>query len=46
VVRVGFDGDDVEGFGLVSDGSRCQTRLNSHGCAVPSYDWCVPGMPS
>src|SRR5665213_2804203 len=23
--------------GSVSDGSRCQTRLNSHGCGVPSY---------
>ena len=21
----------------VSDGSRCQTRANSHGCCVPSY---------
>src|ERR1700676_1449975 len=30
----------------VSDGSRCQTCLNSHGCAVPSYHWCVPGTPS
>src|SRR3954462_8386809 len=29
--------------GSVSDGSRCQTRLNSHGCGVPSYHWCVPG---
>ena len=27
--------------GSVSDGSRCQTRLNSHGCCVPSYHWCV-----
>jgi hypothetical protein len=25
--------------GSVSDGSRCQTRLNSHGCGVPSYHW-------
>src|SRR5205823_14353171 len=32
--------------GSVSDGSRCQTRLNSHGCGVPSYHWCVPGTPS
>src|SRR4026208_2450521 len=23
--------------GSVSDGSRCQTRLNSHGCGVPLY---------
>jgi hypothetical protein len=23
--------------GSVSDGSKCQTRLNSHGCGVPSY---------
>src|ERR1700682_6449652 len=30
----------------VSDGSRCHTLLNSHGCAVPSYHWCVPGTPS
>src|SRR4030081_1449295 len=30
----------------VSDGSRCQTRANSHGCWVPSYHWCVPGTPS
>src|SRR6185295_16307095 len=28
------------------DGSRCHTRLNSHGCGVPSYHWCVPGTPS
>src|SRR5262249_4518204 len=27
--------------GSVSDGSRCQTRLNSQGCCVPSYHWCV-----
>src|SRR5260370_22968260 len=32
--------------GSESDGSRCHTRLNSHGCAVPSYHWCVPGTPS
>src|SRR2546426_4297443 len=32
--------------GSVSDGSKCQTRLNSHGCGVPSYHWCVPGTPS
>src|SRR6185312_742034 len=32
--------------GSVSDGSICQTRLNSHGCGVPSYHWCVPGVPS
>src|SRR2546425_7233751 len=32
--------------GSVSDGSRCQTRLNSHGCGVPSYHRCVPGTPS
>ena len=32
--------------GSVSDGSRCQTRLNSHGCCVPSYHWCVvSGLP-
>src|SRR4249919_578341 len=30
----------------VSDGSRCHTRLNSQGCGVPSYHWCVPGTPS
>src|SRR5579883_203210 len=29
--------------GSVSEGSRCQTRLNSHGCGVPSYQWCVRG---
>jgi hypothetical protein len=33
----------VDRVGSVSDGSRCQTRLNSHGCCVPSYHWCVPG---
>src|SRR6267142_7011567 len=27
--------------GSVSDGSRCQTRLNSHGRCDPSYHWCV-----
>src|SRR6202158_1784537 len=32
--------------GSLSDGSRCQTRLNSQGCGVPSYHWCVPGTPS
>src|SRR5579884_1849607 len=32
--------------GSVSDGSKCQTRLNSQGCGVPSYHWCVPGVPS
>src|SRR5208282_1190386 len=32
--------------GSVSDGSRCHTRLNSQGCCVPSYHWCVPGTPS
>src|SRR5439155_12427291 len=32
--------------GSVSDGSRCQTRLNSQGCGVPSYHWWVPGSPS
>src|SRR5688500_2633080 len=32
--------------GSFSDGSRCQTRLNSHGCCVPSYHWCVVrGLP-
>src|SRR5271163_2611657 len=30
----------------VSDGSRCHTRLNSQGCGVPSYHWCVPATPS
>src|SRR5665213_518114 len=30
----------------VSEGSKCHTRLNSHGCGVPSYHWCVPGTPS
>src|ERR1700722_11150155 len=32
--------------GSVSDGSRCHTRLNSHGCGLPSCHWCVPGTPS
>src|ERR1700676_4972792 len=32
--------------GSVRDGSRCQTRLNSQGCGVPSYRYCVPGTPS
>src|SRR6267143_1054097 len=32
--------------GSVSEGSRCQTRLNSPGCWVPSYHWCVvSGLP-
>src|SRR5437867_12298792 len=32
--------------GSVSDGSRCHTRLNSHGRCVPSYHWCVVrGLP-
>src|SRR5215471_8649303 len=32
--------------GSVSEGSKCQTRLNSHGCCVPSYHWCVvSGFP-
>src|SRR5216110_3187939 len=32
--------------GSVRDGSRCQTRLNSQGCWVPSYHWCVvSGLP-
>ena len=32
--------------GSVSDGSRCQTRLNSQGCCVPSYHWwVVSGLP-
>ncbi len=29
------------GSGSLNDGSRCQTRLNSHGCCVPSYHMCV-----
>ena len=32
--------------GSSGEGSRCQTRLNSHGCGVPSYQRCVPGSPS
>ena len=29
-----------------SEGSTCHTRLNSHGCCVPSYHWCVvSGLP-
>src|ERR1700734_3326255 len=32
--------------GSVSEGSRCQTRLNSQGWGVPSYHWWVPGTPS
>src|SRR5881628_1837231 len=32
--------------GSVSDGSKCQTRLNSHGRCDPSYHWCVvSGLP-
>src|SRR5919198_1328483 len=32
--------------GSVCDGSRCHTRLNSQGCCVPSYHWCVVrGLP-
>src|SRR5206468_5619379 len=32
--------------GSVRDGSRCHTRLNSQGCWVPSYHWCVVrGLP-
>src|SRR5207302_10291992 len=32
--------------GSLSDGSRCQTRLNSQGCCVPSYHCCVfRGLP-
>src|SRR5581483_1406235 len=32
--------------GSSSDGSRCHTRLNSHGCCVPSYHWwVVSGAP-
>src|SRR5262245_61749393 len=27
--------------GSFSDGSTCHTRLNSQGCWVPSYHWCV-----
>src|SRR6478736_3746718 len=32
--------------GSFTDGSRCQTRVNSQGCSVPSYHWWVPGTPS
>src|SRR5579871_5708655 len=28
-------------FGSVREGSKCQTRLNSQGCWVPSYHMCV-----
>src|SRR5258705_13549661 len=32
--------------GSAREGSRCQTRLNSQGCCVPSYHWCVvSGLP-
>src|SRR5215467_11363657 len=32
--------------GSFGDGSKCQTRLNSHGCCVPSYHWwVVSGFP-
>src|SRR5207237_5938327 len=32
--------------GSVREGSRCHTRLNSQGCCVPSYHWCVvSGFP-
>src|SRR5713101_8175648 len=32
--------------GSARDGSRCQTRLNSHGRCDPSYHWCVvSGLP-
>src|SRR5436305_13793778 len=32
--------------GSECDGSRCHTRLNSHGRCVPSYHWCVvSGLP-
>ena len=26
-----------DSVGIVGEGSRCQTRANSHGCCVPSY---------
>src|SRR5262249_26697150 len=30
----------------VGEGSKCHTRLNSQGCCVPSYHWCVVrGLP-
>ncbi len=32
----------IDRLRIVSEGSRCQTRLNSHGCGVPSYHWCCP----
>jgi len=32
--------------GSVRDGSRCQTRANSHGCGVPSYQRWGSGTPS
>src|SRR5882724_4790204 len=32
--------------GSSGEGSKCQTRLNSQGCGVPSYHWWVPGTPS
>src|SRR5208282_6112912 len=32
--------------GSVGDGSMCHTRLNSHGCCVPSYHLCVPTSPA
>src|SRR5437879_7615485 len=32
--------------GSANEGSRCQTRLNSHGRCDPSYHWCVvSGLP-
>src|SRR6185437_10197527 len=32
--------------GLFGAGSKCHTRLNSQGCCVPSYHWCVvSGLP-
>ena len=32
--------------GSCGEGSRCHTRLNSHGCCVPSYQRWVPGSPA
>src|ERR1700686_2908110 len=32
--------------GSFSEGSRCQTRLNSYGCGEPSYQVCGPTSPS
>src|SRR6516164_5253853 len=33
-------------LGSTGEGSKCHTRLNSHGCCVPSYHWCVvSGLP-